>query len=168
MILTLGTSRIRALALVKERTDELEHLALHDSLTGLPNRALILDRVEQMITRARRDNTEVALLFIDLDNFKDINDTLGHHAGDELLVEVGDRLSNRCARGDTVGRLGGDEFVMLADGASLAPAPRYVADRMLDVMKTPFTIPSSPIPLNVSASIGIAEGIASAGRRAAA
>jgi diguanylate cyclase (GGDEF)-like protein len=158
LIFVLGTSRSSAMQLVKERTDQLQHQALHDSLTGLPNRALILDRIDRMLVRSRRENTEVAALFLDLDNFKDINDTLGHRAGDELLVSVGERLKSAVRENDTVGRLGGDEFVVLADGVSLDAGVDVVADRILDVMATPFIISASQVPLAVSASIGIAEG----------
>jgi diguanylate cyclase (GGDEF)-like protein len=159
LIYVLGTGRSRALAMVHERTDQLQYQALHDSLTGLPNRALILDRINQMLARARRDHIDVAVLFLDLDNFKDINDTLGHDAGDQLLVGVGVRLSNVLREADTVGRLGGDEFVILAEGASLTPGAEAVAERILDVMKTPFEISASEVPLTVTASIGIAEGM---------
>jgi diguanylate cyclase (GGDEF)-like protein len=158
LIFVLGTTRLSAMQLVKERTDQLQHQALHDSLTGLPNRALILDRIDRMLARSRREHTEVAALFLDLDNFKDINDTLGHRAGDELLVSVGVRLKSAVRDNDTVGRLGGDEFVVLADGVSLEAGVGVVADRLLDVMATPFIISASKVPLNVSASIGIAEG----------
>jgi len=159
LIYVLGTGRSRALAMVHERTDQLQHQALHDSLTGLPNRALILDRIDQMLARARRDHIAAAVLFLDLDNFKDINDTLGHDAGDQLLVGVGVRLSNVLREADTVGRLGGDEFVILAEGASLAPGAEAVAERILDVLKSPFEILASDVPLTVTASIGIAEGV---------
>ena len=158
LIYVLGTSRSSAMQLVKERTDQLQHQALHDSLTGLPNRALILDRIDRMLARSRREHTEVAALFLDLDNFKDINDTLGHRAGDELLVSVGIRLNSAVRANDTVGRLGGDEFVVLADGVSLEAGVDVVAERLLDVMATPFIISASKVPLHVSASIGIAEG----------
>ncbi len=158
LIFVLGTSRSSAMQLVKERTDQLQHQALHDSLTGLPNRALILDRIDRMLARSRREHTAVAALFLDLDNFKDINDTLGHRAGDELLVSVGVRLKSAVRETDTVGRLGGDEFVVLAEGVSLEAGTDVVAERILDVMATPFIIPASPVPLSVSASIGIAEG----------
>ncbi len=154
----LGTSRSRALHLVKERTDQLEHQALHDSLTGLPNRALILDRIEQMLSRARRQHLDVAALFLDLDNFKDINDTLGHRAGDELLASVGIRLTSAVRESDTVGRLGGDEFVILAEGESLEAGVDVVAGRIIDVLTSPFYIEASEVPLKVTASIGIAEG----------
>jgi diguanylate cyclase (GGDEF)-like protein len=158
LIYVLGTSRSRAMQLVKVKTDQLQHQALHDSLTGLPNRALILDRIDRMLARARRDHTAAAALFLDLDNFKDINDTLGHRAGDELLVSVGIRLQSAVRENDTVGRLGGDEFVVLADGVSLDAGVDVVAERLLDVMATPFIISASDVPLSVSASIGIAEG----------
>ena len=158
LVYVLGTSRSSAMQLVRERTDQLEHQALHDSLTGLPNRALILDRIGQMLARARRQHTPVATLFLDLDNFKDINDTLGHRAGDQLLVEVGARLSGAIRDSDTVGRLGGDEFVVLAEGASLDAGVMVVAERILDVLSTPFELEGSDVPLSVTASIGIAEG----------
>jgi diguanylate cyclase (GGDEF)-like protein len=158
LIYVLGTSRSRALVLVDERTSELHHLALHDSLTELPNRALILDRIDQMLARSRREHTPVAVLFLDLDNFKDVNDTLGHAAGDQLLAGVAARLTSAIREEDTVGRLGGDEFVVLAEGTSLAAGAEVVAERILDVLATPFQIVGSDTPLAVTASIGIAEG----------
>ena len=158
LIYVLGTSRSNAVQLVRERTDQLQHQALHDSLTGLPNRALILDRIGQMLARSRRQHSPVAALFLDLDNFKDINDTLGHRAGDQLLVEVGARLSGAIRDSDTVGRLGGDEFVVLAEAASLDAGVMVVAERILDVLSTPFVLEGSDVPLSVTASIGIAEG----------
>jgi diguanylate cyclase (GGDEF)-like protein len=157
-VYVLGTSRSRALQLVHERTDQLRYQALHDSLTGLPNRALILDRIDRMLARARRERTPVAALFLDLDDFKDINDALGHNAGDELLAGVGARLASALREGDTVGRLGGDEFVVLVEGASLAEGAEVVAERILDVLRTPFKISASDVPLAVTASIGVAEG----------
>jgi diguanylate cyclase (GGDEF)-like protein len=157
LIYLLGTGRSRAMGLVRDRTRELHHLALHDALTGLPNRALILDRIEQMLARSRRDHTPVAVLFLDLDNFKQVNDTLGHAAGDELLVGVGSRLTSAIRAEDTVGRLGGDEFVVVAEGDSLAAGPEVIANRILDVLATPFEIAGSDAPLSVTASIGIAE-----------
>jgi diguanylate cyclase (GGDEF)-like protein len=158
LIYVLGTTRSRALVLVEERTRELHHLALHDALTELPNRALILDRIDQMLARSRREHTPVAVLFLDLDNFKDVNDTLGHAAGDQLLAAVAARLVSAIRQEDTVGRLGGDEFVVLAEGASLAAGAEMVAERILDVLATPFEIAASDAPLVVTASIGIAEG----------
>ncbi len=154
----LATSRARALAVVREQTGELRHQALHDPLTGLPNRALILDRIEQMMVQGRRLHTPVAALFLDLDDFKDVNDTLGHAAGDELLIAVGARLGEALREGDTVGRLGGDEFIVLVEGASLPAGAAGVADRLLDVMSAPFRISASDVPLTVTVSIGSAEG----------
>ncbi|MFZ1063643.1 MAG: EAL domain-containing protein [Acidimicrobiales bacterium] len=154
----LATGRRRAITMVHERTDQLQHQALHDSLTGLPNRALIMDRIDRMLSRARRDDVSIAVLYLDLDNFKDINDTLGHAAGDQLLIKVAARLSNVLRTTDSVGRLGGDEFVILAEGSSLAPGAEAVASRILEVLSAPFEIDASDVPLNVSASIGIAEG----------
>jgi diguanylate cyclase (GGDEF)-like protein len=158
LIYLLGTGRSRALSLVHERTDELRHQALHDSLTGLPNRVLIVDRIDQMLARARRSHIPVAALFLDLDDFKDINDTLGHTVGDELLVSVGSRLASVLREEDTVGRLGGDEFVVLVEGASLAAGAEVVAQRILDVLETPFEIAGNVVPLLVTASIGVAVG----------
>jgi diguanylate cyclase (GGDEF)-like protein len=154
----LGTSRSRALRLVDERTDELHHQAFHDPLTGLPNRALILDRAGQMLAHARRERTPAAAFFLDLDDFKDINDTLGHKAGDQVLVVVATRLESAVRQGDTVGRLGGDEFVVLAQGASLRAGADGVADRILEALRPPIEISDSETPLTVTASIGIAEG----------
>jgi diguanylate cyclase (GGDEF)-like protein len=158
LIYVLGTSRSRALRLVSERTQELHHLALHDPLTDLPNRVLILDRIHQMLARSRREHTPVAVLFLDLDNFKDVNDTLGHAVGDQLLIGVAARLTSAIREEDTVGRLGGDEFVVLAEGASLAAGAEMVAERILEVLATPFEIAGLQSPLSVTASIGIAEG----------
>jgi diguanylate cyclase (GGDEF)-like protein len=158
LILVLATGRRRALALVRERTDELRHQALHDPLTGLPNRALIFDRLERMLARSRREHVPIAALFLDLDDFKDINDSLGHAVGDELLVAVGQRLESALRDGDTVGRIGGDEFVVLAEGVSLEQGTKAVADRLLDVLSAAFVLPDSTAPLSVTASIGYAEG----------
>ena len=146
------------MVLVNSRTDQLNYLAFHDSLTGLPNRTLILDRLDQMMARSRRDGVPVAALFLDIDDLKEVNDTLGHGAGDELLVGIAARLTRALREGDSVGRLGGDEFVVLVDGNSLAAGAKVVADRILDILRTPFEIATSSSPLSVTASIGIAEG----------
>ena len=155
----LSRSRSRAMHMVNRRTGELRHQALHDALTDLPNRALILDRAEQMLRRARRQPLAVAALFIDLDNFKDINDSFGHQAGDRLLQSVAARLTTTLREGDTVGRIGGDEFVVLVEGASLDAGPELVAERLLAVLTEPFEIDTQPpVSLTVRASIGIAVG----------
>jgi diguanylate cyclase (GGDEF)-like protein len=139
--------------------ESIRHQALHDSLTGLPNRALILDRVEQMLVRARRTGTESAALFIDLDGFKQVNDTLGHEAGDRLLQSVATRLSATLREADTIARLGGDEFVVLVEGGSPTGSPEFVAERLLDVLREPFEIDGTARGhLRITASIGIAFG----------
>jgi diguanylate cyclase (GGDEF)-like protein len=142
-----------------KRERELIFLATHDALTGLPNRTLILDRIEQMLTRARVNQEPVAALFVDLDNFKAINDSLGHAAGDELLCLVADRLGGAIRETDALGRLGGDEFVVLADGLSLAAGPELIAERLQEAFKEPFAL-SGPDETRVfvKASIGIATG----------
>jgi diguanylate cyclase (GGDEF)-like protein len=141
------------------RDEELAFLATHDPLTGLPNRTLILDRVEQMLARSARSQTPVAALFIDLDNFKSINDTLGHAVGDELLQAVAARLKAVVRQADGLGRLGGDEFVVIAEELSLAAGPELVAERLLAALEPPFKLgPNGDTRLTVTASIGIAAG----------
>ncbi|CAN5668667.1 hypothetical protein BH10ACT2_BH10ACT2_18450 [soil metagenome] len=158
LVYVLGTSRSRALRVVRERTDQLRHQALHDSLTGLPNRSLILDRLEHLLVRATRNGGAAVVLFIDLDEFKVINDTLGHENGDELLRVVGIRLRSALRDADTVGRLGGDEFVALLDSSEIsAGQPLLIAQRVLDVMRQPFElITQSKMTVRVTASVGVA------------
>lgn len=158
LIFLLGSGRARSMLLVRDRTSELEFQALHDSLTGLPNRALILDRVDQLLERNRRTDTFGAVLFVDLDDFKDVNDSLGHEAGDHLLVLVAWRMKSALRGADTIGRMGGDEFVVLIDGGPEGVGPDVVAQRLLDVMRQPFILKGSPIPIYVNTSIGIAVG----------
>ncbi len=158
LVLVLGTGRARALRMVGLRTGELRHQALHDALSGLPNRALIMDRIEQLLARNRRSGTYGAALFIDLDDFKNVNDTLGHAAGDQLLVAVAARLESTLRDADTIGRMGGDEFVVLIDGTPLHLSPELVAERLLDVMRQPFELTDAALPLTVNISIGIATG----------
>jgi diguanylate cyclase (GGDEF)-like protein len=141
---------------LERRDAELAFLATHDSLTGLPNRTLILDRTEQMLARSRRERSPAAALFIDLDNFKDINDTLGHTIGDELLQAVAARLGGATRESDALGRLGGDEFVVVSEELSLAAGPELVAERLLDALSHPFIIGPEKTRVTVRASIGIA------------
>ncbi|MGP0100658.1 MAG: putative bifunctional diguanylate cyclase/phosphodiesterase [Solirubrobacteraceae bacterium] len=144
---------------LEHRQRELAFLATHDALTGLPNRTLILDRVEQLMMRARRDKTPLAALFVDLDNFKAINDSLGHAAGDELLQAVASRLSAVVRETDAVGRLGGDEFVVIASELSFAAGPELIAERLLEALDQPFKLAGAgQTCLKITASIGIAAG----------
>jgi diguanylate cyclase (GGDEF)-like protein len=144
---------------LERREEELAFLATHDPLTGLPNRTLILDRVEQMLARARRTHAPVAALFIDVDNFKNINDTLGHGVGDELLRAVAARLESVVRHVDALGRLGGDEFVVIAEELSLAAGPELVAERVIAALAHPFNLgEDGETRVNVTASIGIAAG----------
>jgi diguanylate cyclase (GGDEF)-like protein len=141
------------------REEELAFLATHDPLTGLPNRTLIVDRAEQMLARAARTKTPVAALFIDLDNFKAINDTLGHNVGDELLQAVAARLDAVVRGADALGRLGGDEFVVIVEEVSLTTGPELVAERLLEALQQPFKLgPEGQTNVTVSASIGVAVG----------
>ncbi len=147
----------------KEAEALLAHRAVHDPLTGLANRTLILDRAEQMLVRCRRTQEPVAALFIDLDNFKEVNDTLGHEAGDKLLRAIAARFAATVRASDTVGRLGGDEFVVLAEGMSLAAGPELLAERFREVLCEPFLLDGLNGTLSITASIGIAEGDRDAG-----
>lgn len=137
------------------REEELAFTATHDPLTGLPNRALILDRLEQMLLHARHAGSAVAALFIDLDDFKEINDTHGHHTGDELLKAVAGRLTNAARELDTLGRLGGDEFVLLASDPQTHKDPPAIARRTLKSLSAPFALPDTATSVQVTASIGV-------------
>ncbi|MEA2170678.1 MAG: hypothetical protein QOF76_3978 [Solirubrobacteraceae bacterium] len=136
----------------KQAEQRLQHQALHDALTGLPNRALFQDRLEHTIRRERRRASAAAVLFIDLDNFKVVNDSLGHALGDRLLVEVAERLEATIRPGDTVARLGGDEFILLLEDLPDYLEAQRVAGRVLEELRAPF----GERGLYVSASIGIA------------
>jgi diguanylate cyclase (GGDEF)-like protein/PAS domain S-box-containing protein len=141
------------LAIVKQSLLKLDHLAHHDSLTGLPNRLLLQDRLDHAIRRAHRQGHGVAVLFIDLDRFKNVNDTLGHAAGDQLLRIFATRLSSQIRGGDTVARLGGDEFMILLEDYQASADPRMVAQKLLNLLHEPLEIQGHW--LFVSASIGI-------------
>ncbi len=132
----------------------LTRLALQDPLTGLPNRALFLDRLALALRRQHRDGRMVAVLFVDLDRFKAVNDTLGHLAGDRLLVAVADRLGHILRPGDTIARLGGDEFAVVCEGMAGQAAAEEVAIRILNSLATPVVVEGQEII--PSASIGIA------------
>lgn len=132
----------------------MEYLALHDNLTGLPNRTLLMDRLDHAISASRRDGRPLALLLLDLDRFKEINDTLGHAVGDSLLTEVGQLLSGPLRESDTVARLGGDEFAVLLPSVSGLEHARDIAERVAGVLARPF--PVEGITVEVGVSIGVA------------
>lgn len=134
--------------------EQIRQLAYHDSLTNLPNRRLLLDRLDQALSQARRHQRALALMFLDLDHFKEINDTLGHDVGDELLKQVAARLEDAIRGGDTVSRQGGDEFVVLLADIAQAQDAILVADKILRALRLPITVGDHN--LRISASIGIA------------
>lgn len=136
------------------REMEVRHQAHHDALTGLPNRSLLMDRIDQAAEAAKRDQKGFALLFLDLDGFKPINDDFGHHAGDRLLKEIARRLVARCRDSDTVARYGGDEFVILLRNADDMSAVSAVAESLIEQIGSPVTI--DDVLHKVGASIGIA------------
>jgi diguanylate cyclase (GGDEF)-like protein len=145
--------REKAEANLKKSEEQLLFLAYHDPLTNLPNRSLLQDRLMQALSSAERRSEKVALLFIDLDQFKFVNDSLGHSAGDQLLKQVAERLE-RCARnGDTVARLGGDEFVVVLSGVKDSTDAAFAANRVKEDMAAEFTI--SGTRLSATCSIGI-------------
>jgi diguanylate cyclase (GGDEF)-like protein len=133
---------------------QLVFLAHHDGLTGLPNRLFLSERLQRELSYARRQNTQLALLFIDLDRFKNINDTLGHEVGDRLLCQVAQRLGARVRDCDTVARLGGDEFVILQTGVHSPPHAAKLAESVLQALAQPFQIADTES--FVGGSIGIA------------
>ena len=138
---------------VRARTAELERRANHDPLTQLPNRLLLQDRLEQALRWAQRNGGHLAVLFLDLDRFKLINDSLGHDAGDQLLKEVATRLQSCLRQTDTIARLGGDEFVIVLEGLGSASEAMLVARKVLAILAPPITIQEQEV--TVSASIGI-------------
>jgi diguanylate cyclase (GGDEF)-like protein len=153
----LATGRARAMRIVADKTDELAYHALHDSLTGLANRTLLMDRIGHALARSGRGGPAVAVLFVDLDGFKNVNDTYGHSAGDELLRSVGARLRDLLRDSDTVGRIGGDEFVIVLEPDGHGPTPELVAARVLAALAQPVTL-MGELELRLTASIGIAVG----------
>lgn len=138
----------------KEAEASIQHLAHHDPLTGLANRFSLLARLEQAMADARRSSYSLAVMFLDLDRFKNINDSLGHHVGDDLLVKVGGRLSRGVRNADVVARLGGDEFVVVLQGITDASVAAHVAEKLLATLSEPYMLEGRE--LHVTPSIGIA------------
>jgi len=141
------------ITLIKESQEKLDHMAHHDPLTALPNRLLFHDRLQHALLRAARDQEQLAVLFIDLDRFKNVNDTLGHHVGDELLQKVAGQLAARLREGDTLARLGGDEFIVLLEGIDGEYGATQVAEKLMTMFDQPFTVAGHE--LFVTCSVGI-------------
>ncbi len=147
------TKRKKAEAELLKQKDILDHQAHHDALTGLANRILFNDRLEQSLKKAKRSNSKIAVLFIDLDHFKEINDSLGHAVGDDILKVVTNRLNSSIRNEDSIARLGGDEFVIMLDGLIQGQNASLLAQKILEVLAKPITIEGHI--LYVSSSIGI-------------
>jgi diguanylate cyclase (GGDEF)-like protein len=146
-------------AIERKRVEvRLTHQAMHDSLTGLPNRAVFMDRLGLALDRARRANTGVAVLFLDVDNFKDINDNLGHVAGDRVLIDLAARLTAMLRPMDTVARLGGDEFTFLIEDLSDEREIVLIADRISRAANLPITLERGPTAVSVSIGIAMVSG----------
>lgn len=137
----------------KQAEEQLAHQALHDSLTGLPNRNLLHDRLEQAILTGRRERRRLAVLLLDLDRFKEVNDTFGHHYGDLLLKQVGPRLRGALRQSDTVARLGGDEFAILLPSCADEEAARMTAMKLIAALEAPFVVEGQT--LTIAGSMGI-------------
>ena len=140
--------------MLEEQMERSTYLSLHDALTGLPNRRLFEDRLASALARARRNRTRIAMLAIDLDQFKAVNDLFGHHAGDEFLRIVAQRFGKRVRSGDTCARLGGDEFIVIADGIENRLQAENLAKDLLATLEDPIRLCGED--LYAGASIGIA------------
>jgi diguanylate cyclase (GGDEF)-like protein len=148
-------NRIGVALAAHARDEELKYRAYHDSLTGLPNRALLLERLGQEMAHARRSARQLAVLFLDLDRFKNVNDSAGHDAGDRLLAQVAERLTSCTREGDTVARLGGDEFVVLLPGLGNPQQAMRLASEMMSLLKEPFMIDGGESYIGVSIGVSI-------------
>ncbi len=158
-VLLERATHLAAIALERSEFEAtLEHEALHDKLTGLPNRSLLLDRIEQALARSRRLGTTVAVLFIDLDDFKVINDSLGHAAGDRLLQQVATRFHRPLRAGDTVGRFGGDEFLLVCEDVDGEAGAAAVATRLAMELEPPFELDDTTVFVRASVGIALAGG----------
>ncbi len=140
---------------LKQSQDKLDHMAHHDPLTQLPNRSLFNDRLQHAIDRASRAGEQLALLFIDLDRFKNVNDTLGHHVGDELLQQVARALASHLREGDTLARLGGDEFVVLLEDIDGQYGASLVAQKLVEMFEQPFLVAGHELFVTCSAGISL-------------
>jgi diguanylate cyclase (GGDEF)-like protein/PAS domain S-box-containing protein len=151
---SLHIATLRDISVRKAQSEALEYRALHDLLTGLPNRTFLGDRLEQAILAGEREKKPRALLLLDMDRFKQVNDTLGHASGDRLLQEVALRLRKALRRADTVARWGGDEFAIVPSGTTDVPRAILIAEKLLETLEAPFTVAGQQV--DIGASIGIA------------
>ncbi|MET0067417.1 MAG: EAL domain-containing protein [Candidatus Thiodiazotropha sp.] len=149
------TEHLELLDEVKQQKDDLQHLAHHDSLTNLPNRVLFLLRLKQAISKAKRTDRQMAVLFVDLDRFKEINDTLGHAVGDQVLKEVAQRFRNCVREEDLIARLGGDEFVFLTEGLERPQHAAVMAQQIIQSLSLPFSMVNQQFFLTASIGISI-------------
>ncbi|UCB56116.1 MAG: EAL domain-containing protein [Thiotrichales bacterium] len=140
---------------IKRSQEELEYVATHDFLTNLPNRVLFLDRLQQALVRTLRSGDIGALFFLDLDRFKNVNDNLGHHVGDDLLKQVSERLRKVSRASDTLARLGGDEFTLVVEGLDDASQLAVIAEKILQAFAAPFTLDSYKLEISVSIGISV-------------
>lgn len=138
----------------KQTLERLQRIAFFDPLTELPNRQLFRDRLQMAISRARREQGTLAVLFLDLDKFKQVNDVFGHMIGDKLLIDVAHRLQHQVRETDTVARFGGDEFVLLLDSVDTPQQARTIAEKIGHALRQPFTVKHQRLPM--PASIGLA------------
>ena len=153
----LVTAAVRDVTMRKLTEEKLEYQALHDPLTALPNRALLLDRLDHALRRARRSRSVLAVLFCDLDEFKEVNDTLGHDAGDRLLTALTPRLREALRPGDTIARFGGDEFVILCEDLTEEADAGRIAERIAKVSERPIFIGTEDHFLTISVGIVVIE-----------
>ena len=143
------------LLLLEDQIEHNKHLALHDALTGLPNRRLFEDRMASALERSRRTGTEMALLVIDLNDFKQINDTMGHHIGDVVLQRVASAFAERVRRSDTVSRTGGDEFSVILEEPTNREEAVYVGRSLQQLLNDPLEIEDRKVKLGISVGIAI-------------
>ncbi|HSL56818.1 MAG TPA: diguanylate cyclase [Acidimicrobiales bacterium] len=147
------SSVARDISETKRLEARLEHEATHDALTGLSNRRLLIDRIEQAVSRSRRHGDDVVVLFVDLDRFTSVNDRFGHAAGDEVLVEVAQRLRRAMRLEDVVGRFGGDEFVVLCEDLPAGTAPDVIGQRVIDALAAPYEVEAGEAVIEVSVGV---------------
>jgi len=152
---SLVLTQIEDITLLRSMQARFAYAATHDQLTGLPNRALVLERLAAAMTGARRGGGRVAVLFCDLDHFKDINDTLGHAAGDQLLTEIGCRLRRAAREQDTVGRFGGDEFVIICYPVTGPAQVAGMTTRLMRAVREPLTLAGEPVVPSMSVGVAL-------------